>query len=119
MLTYYFFYWSRLGVILLRWWRLRRIRRQIAAENNGQGLHADFILQSRADRIDPLPVPMVNALPIVYYSVDTINNAMCVICLDDYVENKSQVRMLPCRHGFCVSCIGKFVFFLLLGEGYI
>ncbi|CAO3600040.1 unnamed protein product [Absidia cylindrospora] len=93
-----------IGVIFLRWWRLRRMRRQVAAEN-GQALHADYILQSRTDQIDPLPVPMVNALPIVYYSVDTINNATCVICLDDYVENKSQVRMLPCRHGFCVLCI--------------
>ncbi|ORZ06619.1 hypothetical protein BCR42DRAFT_456297 [Absidia repens] len=93
-----------IGVIFLRWWRLRRMRRQVAVEN-GQALHADYILQSRTDQVDPLPVPMVNALPIVYYSVDTINNATCVICLDDYVENKSQVRMLPCRHGFCVLCI--------------
>jgi hypothetical protein len=100
------FLWWILGVIFLRWWKLRKMRRRISARNE-QVVYSDHILRSRVNQIDPLPVNLVNALPIIYYTADRVKNGNCAICLDDYVENKSQLRMLPCGHGFCVLCIGK------------
>lgn len=82
------------------------MRRRISARNE-QVVYSDYILRSRVNQIDPLPVNLVNALPIIYYTADRVKNGNCAICLDDYVENKSQLRMLPCGHGFCVLCIGK------------
>ncbi|KAI8093146.1 uncharacterized protein BX664DRAFT_260623 [Halteromyces radiatus] len=93
-----------LGMIFLRWWRLRRMRTQVSAQNE-QVIDPNYILHTRVDQVDPLPVPIVNSLPIIYYSVDRVKNANCAICLDDYIENKTELRMLPCGHGFCVLCI--------------
>lgn len=82
------------------------MRRRVSARNE-QVVYSDYILQSRVNQIDPLPVNLVNALPILYFTADRVKNGNCAICLDDYVENKSQLRVLPCGHGFCVLCIGK------------
>ncbi|KAI8331360.1 hypothetical protein BC941DRAFT_474986 [Chlamydoabsidia padenii] len=93
-----------IGVILLRWWRLRKMRQRVAAQNQ-QDVYRGYILHARVNHIDPLPVTIVNSLPIIYYTSDRVKNNNCAICLDDYVENKSQLRLLPCDHGFCVLCI--------------
>lgn len=55
----------------------------------------------------PLPVSVVNAIPIEKYTPDKVKNASCAICLEDFEENTTEVRILGCGHGFCVLCIGK------------
>jgi hypothetical protein len=72
--------------------------------NDGNG----FPMQPRTNQLDPLPVDVVNALPIEKYSDDLIKNVNCAICLEDFVPGKNDIRILPCGHGFCVLCIGKF-----------
>lgn len=37
----------------------------------------------------------------------TMKNTVCAICLEELVRPDTLVRILPCRHGFCVACIGK------------
>lgn len=68
-----------------------------------------FSMQPRVTQVDPLPVDIVNSLPIEKYSVDLIKNVNCAICLEDFVPGKNDIRILPCGHGFCVLCIGKWV----------
>lgn len=69
-----------------------------------------FNMQPRVSRVDPLPVDIVNALPIDKYSEELIKNTNCAICLEDFVPAKTDVRILPCGHGFCVLCIGTCLF---------
>lgn len=64
-------------------------------------------MQTRTNQVDPLPVDIVNRLPIDKYSENLIKNVNCAICLEDFVPGKHDIRMLPCGHGFCVLCIGK------------
>ncbi|KAI8993221.1 hypothetical protein BDB01DRAFT_841320 [Pilobolus umbonatus] len=92
-----------IAMIFLRWWRIRRIRDGL---NNGDfdGSNNTFNMQ-RVNRLDPLPVDVVNSLPIEKYSEDLITNVNCAICLEDYVPGKNDIRILPCHHGFCVLCI--------------
>ncbi|KAK4519585.1 uncharacterized protein ATC70_009821 [Mucor velutinosus] len=94
-----------IGVIFLRWWRIRRMGagypNGYTGFQGGNGLH----MQPRASHIDPLPVDIVNALPIDKYSPDLIKNINCAICLEDFVPGKNDIRILPCGHGFCVLCI--------------
>lgn len=94
-----------IGVIFLRWWRIRRMRSEypngIPGFQGGNGLH----MQPRTNHLDPLPVDIVNALPIDKYSPDLIKNINCAICLEDFVPGKNDIRLLPCGHGFCVLCI--------------
>lgn len=66
-----------------------------------------FPMQPRTNQLDPLPVDIVNKLPIEVYSPDIIKNENCAVCLEDFVPGKSDIRILPCGHGFCVLCIGK------------
>jgi E3 ubiquitin-protein ligase RNF13 len=35
---------------------------------------------------------------------DYIHNTSCVICLDEFMEGQN-LKLLPCSHGFCSSCI--------------
>jgi hypothetical protein len=42
-------------------------------------------------------------------SVSTLNQPTCPICLDDFEENETQVRELPCRHIFHPDCIDTFL----------
>lgn len=42
--------------------------------------------------------------PIMVYEKASVTNSSCAICLDDFGENSS-VRLLPCRHGYCIACI--------------
>lgn len=81
-----------------------RRRRQAFANgfNDGVGIR----MQARTNQVDPLPVDIVNRLPIDKYSEDLIKNINCAICLEDFVPGKQDIRILPCGHGFCVLCIG-------------
>jgi RING-like zinc finger len=40
---------------------------------------------------------------------------ICAICLDQFEENVSQVRKLPCKHVFHAACIGKGILSVGLG----
>jgi hypothetical protein len=91
------------GVIFLRWWRVRQLREQMEYEAQ-VAAHA-YNMQLRNRQAKPLPVDMVNALPITKYKADVIKNANCAICLEDYEEDVNEVRVLGCGHGFCVLCI--------------
>jgi hypothetical protein len=64
-----------------------------------------FPLQPRSNRLDPLPVDIVNKLPINVYSEGLVKNENCAVCLEDFVPGKNDLRILPCGHGFCVLCI--------------
>lgn len=90
----------------MRWWRIRRARDSYASDII---VHNGIHLQPRNNRIDPLPVDIVNALPIKQYKANICKNVNCVICLEDFVPEKTDVRILPCDHGFCVLCIGNVV----------
>lgn len=92
------------GIIFLRWWRVRQLREQREYEAQ-LGEHA-YNMQLRGRQAKPLPVDIVNSFPIETYTVDRVKNANCAICLDDFAENSTEVRILGCGHGFCVLCIG-------------
>lgn len=74
---------------------------------NGFTTADGFNLQPRVNRLDPLPVDIVNSLPIDKYQEDLVKNENCAICLEDFVPGKNDIRILPCGHGFCVLCIGN------------
>ncbi|ORZ20355.1 hypothetical protein BCR42DRAFT_408600 [Absidia repens] len=93
-----------ISAILLRWWKVRKMQQRISTQNE-HVVQPNHILHTRVNQVDPLPVSIVNSLPIIYYNSSNVKNAICCICLDDYVENKNQVRILPCGHGFCVLCV--------------
>ncbi|CEG83948.1 hypothetical protein RMATCC62417_17810 [Rhizopus microsporus] len=91
-----------IGIVFLRWWRIRRLRDEFPNDpNDTNAIH----LSQRVHQPDPLPVDIVNALPIKLYEPGVSKNINCAICLDDFVLGKSDVRILPCGHGFCVLCI--------------
>lgn len=94
------------GVIFLRWWRVRQLREQMDYETqlNAHAYNMQMRMQAK-----PLPVDVVNALPITRYTPGQIKNGSCAICLDDFEEGESDIRILGCGHGFCVLCIGKCV----------
>lgn len=94
-----------IGIIFLRWWRIRRMRSEYPNGFNGFTMANGFNMQPRVNQVDPLPVDIVNALPIDKYSEDLIKNVNCAICLEDFVSGKNDIRILPCGHGFCVLCI--------------
>lgn len=62
----------------------------------------------QVNKVHPLPVDILNTYPIEKYSPSLVKNGSCAICLDDFVVDKNEIRVLPCGHGFCTGCIGKF-----------
>ncbi|KAI9243666.1 hypothetical protein BDA99DRAFT_529980 [Phascolomyces articulosus] len=90
------------GVIFLRWWRVRQMREQ--REYEAQLSQHAYNIQMRM-QAKPLPVDIVNSIPISKYKAQAVKNANCAICLEDYEEDKTEVRILGCGHGFCVLCI--------------
>ncbi|KAJ8655047.1 hypothetical protein O0I10_009254 [Lichtheimia ornata] len=90
------------GFVFLRWWRIRE--RRAAREYEAQlSAHAANMQMRRKSK--PLPVNIVNAIPIAHYTEATVKNPSCAICLEDYQEGETEVRILGCGHGFCVLCI--------------
>lgn len=59
--------------------------------------------------ISKLPRSILETFPIQLYNAEEVKNQSCVICLDDFVEGESSLRLLPCSHGFCVECIGEYL----------
>ncbi|KAI7872371.1 hypothetical protein BDF14DRAFT_1752737 [Spinellus fusiger] len=94
--------------ILARWWITRRriiyLRSQQVYENSRPGAQL-YIRNSN----HPLPVEIVNSYPVKPYTVGIVKNNNCAICLEDFVENTTEIRMLPCSHGFCVMCIDQWL----------
>lgn len=95
-----------IGVIFLRWWKIRRLRGNDARGFDGLTTTNVFGMRTRVNRLDPLPVDIVNSIPIAKYAEDIVKNVNCAICLEDFVPGKNDIRLLPCAHGFCVLCIG-------------
>ncbi|OBZ88535.1 hypothetical protein A0J61_03414 [Choanephora cucurbitarum] len=91
-----------IGIVIIRWWKIRRMRNEMA---NGYVGPNGFPMQARNNQLDPLPVDVVNSLPINVYSEGLVKNVNCAICLEDFVPGKNDIRILPCGHGFCVLCI--------------
>ena len=79
-----------------------RDQREYEAQLTQHALNMHMRMQAK-----PLPVDIVNSIPISKYTSETVKNANCAICLEDYEEDKNEVRILGCGHGFCVLCIGK------------
>ncbi|ORX51200.1 hypothetical protein DM01DRAFT_1347029 [Hesseltinella vesiculosa] len=88
-------------LLFYRWYRIRHRRDQMEYNAMLEERNA-IILQRRKKK--PLPEQILNGYPIQRYSTSIVKNASCPICLDDY-DDQSQTRVLPCGHGFCVSCI--------------
>lgn len=100
-----FFCIASFGLFLFfRWWRIRQ-RNEDREYNIILEEHHLRMLNQR--KVNPLPVTIVNSYPIQNYNPEVIKNSSCAICLEDYEENQSDIRLLPCNHGFCVLCIGK------------
>lgn len=88
---------------MFRWWSRRQIRNDASVSPEG------VVLRPTSSKLDPLPVDIVNKLPVDRYSPELIKNENCAICLEDFKPGKDDVRLLPCGHGFCVLCIGKYI----------
>lgn len=48
-----------------------------------------------------------NLCPMQKYDETSMTNSTCAICLDDFKDD-FYVRVLPCNHGYCTACIGKY-----------
>ncbi|KAI9321396.1 hypothetical protein BX666DRAFT_1901718 [Dichotomocladium elegans] len=90
------------GILFLRWWRRRQAIEELEYETQLREYAANMQLRMKAR---PLPIALVNALPISKYSPDIVKNNSCVICFDDYVVDENELRILGCGHGFCTACI--------------
>ncbi|KAI9303899.1 hypothetical protein BJ944DRAFT_267664 [Cunninghamella echinulata] len=88
--------------LFFRWWRLRQ---RIRDRDYNIMLEEHHLRMLNQRKLKPLPVSIVNSYPIQNYNADQIKNSSCAICLEDYEENQSDIRLLPCGHGFCVLCI--------------
>ncbi|KAI9020022.1 hypothetical protein CLU79DRAFT_720095 [Phycomyces nitens] len=96
-----------IGIVVLRWWKFRKFRnRDQTSPPNDSTIEYRNQVQSRQET-HPLPVDLVNELPVKEYTPGIVKNTNCAICLEDFEETKHEIRVLPCHHGFCVLCIGN------------
>ncbi|ORX59427.1 hypothetical protein DM01DRAFT_1332900 [Hesseltinella vesiculosa] len=95
-----------IAIVLLRWWRVRKLTDVVQQQEQ---YHQTYIMHQRTHEPDPLPIDVIQGILVVTFTADRVKNASCAICLDDFVENKSAVRLLPCNHGFCVNCIDQWL----------
>jgi len=91
-----------IAAIVLRWWRMRRFREQMARRGD---LEHGVALRNRTTKVHPLPVDILNTYPVQSYDPSVVKNGSCAICLDDFTPDKTNIRVLPCGHGFCTGCI--------------
>jgi hypothetical protein len=84
---------------------MRRFSQQLATRGD---VERGIPMQSRLAKVHPLPVDILNTYPIEKYSPSIVKNGSCAICLDDFTPEREDIRVLPCGHGFCTGCIGKF-----------
>ncbi|KAL0094274.1 hypothetical protein F4703DRAFT_1817484 [Phycomyces blakesleeanus] len=98
-----------IGIVILRWWRFRKLRTsdQNISPNDSENEYANHT-QNRQET-HPLAVEIVNGLPIKLYTAGIVKNTNCAICLEDFEEDKHELRILPCHHGFCVMCIDQWL----------
>ncbi|KAI8577365.1 hypothetical protein K450DRAFT_252142 [Umbelopsis ramanniana AG] len=90
------------AAVLLRWYRMRRYNAQLSRGDIERGIP----MHNRpVNKVHPLPVDILNTYPIEKYSPSLVKNGSCAICLDDFVVDKNEIRVLPCGHGFCTGCI--------------
>ncbi|KAG2188606.1 hypothetical protein INT44_001361 [Umbelopsis vinacea] len=93
---------SAKAAVLLRWYRMRRYNAQLGRGDIERGIP----LHNRpVNKVHPLPVDILNTYPIEKYSPTLVKNGSCAICLDDFVVDSNDIRVLPCGHGFCTGCI--------------
>ncbi|KAI8089626.1 uncharacterized protein BX664DRAFT_333506 [Halteromyces radiatus] len=100
-----------LAIVLLKWCRNPRFfaretgNNEIDVENHigmrpfGQPQQTDQVSCVPMEKLDTL-CPMQTAAE----AMSTMKNTMCAICLDEF-KPTSEIRLLPCHHGFCTSCI--------------
>ncbi|KAI8063878.1 hypothetical protein BC940DRAFT_99569 [Gongronella butleri] len=99
------------AIVLFRWcrhprWLLRRRGGMADDEENLErfGLRS---LGSEHGGMPHVPIEKLNELAPIQRADQVIlymKNSTCSICLDDFSAT-SDVRVLPCHHGFCVDCI--------------
>lgn len=107
----------RVGIVLLRWCRTSRGLRSppaqmsqepnpLATAENGMAMQP---MGASAQRNAPrhLTFEKLNELcPVLSLTEGNPKNSVCAICIEE-LSPASKVRILPCGHGFCVTCIGK------------
>ncbi|KAI8376098.1 uncharacterized protein BYT42DRAFT_573389 [Radiomyces spectabilis] len=96
-----------LGFILFRWYRISRWRRSSnTTENDHLGTveQGAIPLQPRAEVKCLTHEKLEELCPIQSCEQANPTNTACAICLDDF-EPDTNLRVLPCLHGFCVACI--------------
>ncbi|KAI8338693.1 hypothetical protein BC941DRAFT_423609 [Chlamydoabsidia padenii] len=101
-----------MAIILFRWCRNPRfgarrnnadsndIEAQVGMERIGHTQHSD-------QEITSIPIEKLNTMYAIQSAGEVMvkmKNSVCAICLDDF-DPTSQIRLLPCHHGFCVGCI--------------
>ncbi|OAD75405.1 hypothetical protein PHYBLDRAFT_143650 [Phycomyces blakesleeanus NRRL 1555(-)] len=91
--------------ILLRWWMKRSLANQLAQETQRR---EEIYRMEQLKK--PLPINVLNSFPVVKYKTGCVRDTSCSICLDDFEEDVHEIRILPCGHGFCVLCIGKYYY---------
>jgi hypothetical protein len=67
--------------------------------------------QPHPDEPPCIPIEKLNSLCPIQSAEQVLplmKNTVCAICLDDF-KPTCQLRLLPCHHGFCVGCIGKYL----------
>ncbi|CAO3586356.1 unnamed protein product [Absidia cylindrospora] len=106
-----------MAVILFRWCKKPRLDPRRNRENgqttdleNQVGLQ-QFRRPQQDDEPPSIPIEKLNAMCPIQTAdlvLTKMKNIACCICLDDF-KPSSHVRLLPCHHGFCVGCIGKFL----------
>lgn len=67
--------------------------------------------QPHYDEPPCIPIEKLNSLCPIQSAeqvLPSMKNTVCAICLDDF-KPACQLRLLPCHHGFCVGCIGKYL----------
>lgn len=104
-----------LGVMLLRWCRAARRSRlpparedySLRAAENGLAMRP---MGESGQRNAPrhLSFEKLNEIcPVLPMREGNPKNTVCAICIEE-LSPTSKIRILPCDHGFCVTCIGKF-----------
>jgi len=51
----------------------------------------------------------INKLPVKKYVKNGDDTDNCVVCQSNFVDNESNIKILPCDHFFCQECIDKWL----------